>query len=233
MSSVKNQKVVCLGYQKTGTTTLMRAFQILGYKTSGFNIYNKRATRDFLNNDYEKLKWLCEKYEALQDVPFNLAYKEINQWYPDSKFILITRDSESWYRSFKKYYTSKTDQTYFKELYGVKMHEIPESKTHLISLYERHNAEVQEFFKGKSNFLQTDIKDLNWELLCNFLEKKIPKSRILKREIDFPHTNKTQKSKYNYLVRPFWIFAQRLAKKVGLYKIISHIKTTLEYKWKI
>ncbi|MFM6208709.1 MAG: sulfotransferase, partial [Planktothrix sp.] len=77
-------KVFGIGLAKTGTTSLAGAMKMLGYASKHY----------LLNPNVDILK-----YEFLGDMPIQTRYKQYDQEYPGSKFILTVRDQESWLRS--------------------------------------------------------------------------------------------------------------------------------------
>ncbi|MEZ4722409.1 MAG: sulfotransferase, partial [Flavobacteriales bacterium] len=92
----KSTKVFCIGFMKTGTTTMNRALSELGYRVS-----NKswRLLMPIVKNDWEKVAEHAELWDALEDNPIPLIYRELDEMFPKSKFILTKRDPEEWYRS--------------------------------------------------------------------------------------------------------------------------------------
>ena len=106
----KQDKVFCIGLNKTGTTSLHRALTILGYNSvhaktkDGINIkttikQNFRQGNDILTS--------LEKYDAFSDWDLDdsshLIFKEFYNQYPNSKFILNTRNMDSWLDSREKH----------------------------------------------------------------------------------------------------------------------------------
>lgn len=89
-------KVFCIGFHKTGTTSLGLALRELGYSVTGPN-----GIRDpnISQNVYDMAFRIVEQYDAFQDNPWPILYRELDDRYPKSKFILTLRSSESWIRS--------------------------------------------------------------------------------------------------------------------------------------
>lgn len=99
-------KVFCIGYNKTGTTTLA---EILS--TYGFNLPNQQTQERYLsdyvfNTDYSGFEEFIGHYDAYQDTPFSqgLVYVACDVLFPDSKFILSVRDEDEWFRSVYRFH---------------------------------------------------------------------------------------------------------------------------------
>lgn len=109
----------------------------------------------------------------------------MDQRYSGSKFILTVRaSSEVWFQSLQKH-ADRTGPTNLKQLaYG---YEKPNGlKKEHIYLYEKHNQEVRQYFKGRDqDFLEVcwETGD-KWEEICSFLGHSIPKTK-------FPWINKS------------------------------------------
>ena len=178
------QKVFGIGFQKTGTSSLMRALQTLGYRVC--DGCGNADNPNIENEVYEICYSLVEKYDAFEDHPWSVLYRELDEKYPNSKFILTVRPTEQWIRSMCSHFGSQ--YTPMREwIYGVGH---PQGNEEVyIERYERHNAEVKEYFKDRSNdllILQMDGKTEEqqlWKSICDFLGKPLPEN------VKFPHAN--------------------------------------------
>ena len=106
-------KIFCIGFNKTGSTSLYHAVKKLGFKgdlstmnEGEFLMYNVRHG-DF-NSVFE---WIEKRsdIELFKDVPFSLpnVWKSLYQKYPDAIFILSERDSsKQWCNSITKFHRS-------------------------------------------------------------------------------------------------------------------------------
>ncbi|MFY0608254.1 MAG: hypothetical protein JXR10_16165 [Cyclobacteriaceae bacterium] len=178
-------KIFGIGLNKTGTTSLGQALEILGYKK------HLKSDLELLNawsqGSLEVIQAAIDENEVFEDWPWPLTYEWVADKYPDAKFILTTRSSsERWFKSLCKH-ADKTGPTQFRKIvYG---HEMPhEFMEHHITYYNKHNENVRSFFKD--NGLTDRLLELCWEhgdgwnQLCPFLNHKVP-SR------DFPTANKS------------------------------------------
>ena len=175
---IKN-KVFCLGFHKTGTTSLAEALKQLGYRVTGPNgVNDPNIEKNVLPMAYD----LIEKFDAFQDNPWPIIYKKIDKNYPDSKYILLLRNSDAWIKSIINHFGQ--EKTPMREwIYGVGC---PEGNEEIyINRFEKHNADVLNYFKNRpEDLLVMELaKGDGWEKLCKFLEKDIP----LK---PFPHEQK-------------------------------------------
>lgn len=183
-------KVFEIGVAKTGTTSLGKAYEILGFKHKAEDpdLYFK-----FIDNyDYEVLFEVIDRYDAFQDGPWHnkdVDYKILDKKYPNSKFIILERDDESWIRSNEKFYSPKYHKDWENWEYSFLIDDrwvtqresvIEEKLTYKNSKY----LEIKEYFKDRQNdLLVMNICDgQGWEVLCPFLGKEIP-------NVPFPKLN--------------------------------------------
>ena len=168
------KKVFVIGLQRTGTTSLGEALDRSGYSVCG-------AVGSWwpeIGDNYEQIaSILVEKYDAFQDNPWPLVYKNMYYRYPDSKFILSTRDSHSWASSMRSYFEigfSPFEKWFFN---SVSINQL--SNDQLITFFENHESKVKSFFaKTKSNFLEFKIGVHGWEELSKFLHFIPPNERF-------------------------------------------------------
>jgi sulfotransferase family protein len=184
-------KVFGIGFHKTGTTSLALALKQLGYSVTGPNGVNDP---NISQNAHLMVRELVEKFDAFQDNPWPILFKELDAWYPNSKFVLTLREPESWIRSQVKHFGTRVTpmRTW---IYGVGC---PEGNEVLyLERFEGHNRDVLEHFRGRPNdLLAMDFsKGDGWEKLAPFLGKDVPNA-------PFPHANKAEhREKNSRLVR--------------------------------
>lgn len=179
-------KIIGVGFQKTGTSSLREALKILGYRVKDTST---RPLIPILKGDYGKILRLIRNYDALEDAPWFMIYKELDQRIPESKFILTLRDEQSWYKSVSRHIGHLRNPSH-EWIYGRGKGLPMEHMENTIRIYTNHNREVLEYFKDRPNdLLVVDFKKgAGWEQLCNFLGKDIPPE-------PFPHANKWQDKK--------------------------------------
>jgi hypothetical protein len=181
-------KVMVLAFHKTGTTSLKKALEALGYNVCDFKLNLAQACIDA---DFEKVWEVADQHDAYQDNPWAVIYKEMDVKYPGSKFILIQRDPVSWATSIQNYFGEK--ETLMREFIYGKGFGTPIGNEELyLERYKRHNREVLAYFKDRpQDLLILDLikeKDQLWSKICTFLDKPIPR-------MAFPHANKGNRNK--------------------------------------
>jgi len=169
-------KVFCIGRNKTGTTSLEKAFRELGYEVGDQVAAELLCDAYYFERRFEPIAAYCNSAQVFQDVPFSYPYLFVylDQVFPGSKFILSVRDdAEQWYRSITRFHAKLwgTDGApptmeqlknadYRRKGFAyntVKLHgttdEVPYDKATLIDHYNAHNKSVQDYFKFRSNDL--------------------------------------------------------------------------------
>ena len=185
-NAFKNQFVICVGFHKTGTTSIGAALSILNYRVKG---ETSRPLIPILNRNYDKILEMLKSYNAVQDTPWFKIYKELDELIPNSKFILTIRDEESWYSSAVKHFDNIIIAQH-EWIYGRGNGLLKNNKKNAIKVYRNHNYDVKQYFKDRPNdLLILDFtKGVGWENLCSFLSQDIP-------DVSFPHANKTSNKK--------------------------------------
>lgn len=162
---IDKTKVFVIGFQKTGTTSLELALQRLGFRVYG----GDKNLMKFQNTIELKtyIQKTLQNWDAVQDMPWPIFYKQLFELYPEAYFILTVRDPQSWIQSVVQFFGSIRFPLHQK-IYGVPCAEGYESR--YLEVYQQNNKEVQFFFSGKPHFLVMDMKkDFNYETLCGFL----------------------------------------------------------------
>jgi hypothetical protein len=178
-------KVVGVGLNKTGTTSLGACLQHWGFKHISVN---RDAFRLYLDGKIDALLRMAEQYDSFEDWPWPLIYREIDRAFPGSKFILTRRkDAESWFRSLCDHAELHTSPFYRKPIYGYAFpHRYKEQH---IRFYNEHNRAVREYFSGRPGDLLEVCwgEGHGWDELASFLGRERP-------AIPFPHLNSRPRS---------------------------------------
>lgn len=202
------QKVFCIGLNKTGTTSMAKAFNDLGLVV-GLQRPAELLLKDWARRDFHRIFLYCHTAQAFQDIPFSLpfTFQALDRRFPGSKFILTLRDSpEQWYESLTRFHASiigrgriptmddLMEATYnFRGAMYVANRLIfntppddPYNQASLISYYNTHNMAVLEYFRHRpEDLLALNVAEPGaYERLSNFLGKPCPAR-------DFPWENKT------------------------------------------
>ena len=96
-------KIFAIGLSRTGTTSLTKAIELLGYKCKHFPRY------DYTSGNVEILNSELQNYDFLSDTPVALDYKRVDKLCKNSKFIYTIRDIDEWIISCKKFKRFSSD----------------------------------------------------------------------------------------------------------------------------
>lgn len=175
-------KIIGIGLNKTGTKTLGAALRFWQLNHVSFS---REAFDLWRNCDYSKLMTWVSRYDSFEDWPWPLIFKEIDSYFPGSKFILTRRkNAEVWFESLCKH-AERTGPTIFRKyIYGFEM---PHNyKREHIHFYETHLESVKDHFKDRPDALLEVCweEGSGWAELAHFLN-------FPEHNIDFPHLNKS------------------------------------------
>lgn len=178
-------KVFGIGWAKTGTTSLGSAFKVLGFDHRSQDLGLVKHVRE---GDLSRIIDVARSKESFEDWPWIILYRELDEAFPDSRFVLTTRKPERWLRSYRNMLagqgrTSKELIEIRRTLYGLPFPDVPDSQ--LLERFLGHNAEVMRYFHNRrENLLIVDWeKGDGWAELCGFLGRNIP-------DEPFPHANR-------------------------------------------
>jgi hypothetical protein len=208
------EKVFCIGYNKTGTTSIGKMLSDFGYNVAPQRPFEDFYVKDLTLKNKPSLFDLIEKYDAFQDIPFSKSnyYLKIYEKYPNSKYILTIRDAKKWFASLIRFHKKlgipvdnkdsflklNKNNKFYNYLIFLSQKEKIKNKdelswdmlydeSHYISLYEKRNQEIINFFKEKPNLLVIDLsKEKNDFKIRNFLDLKEKKPKKI------PHLNRTK-----------------------------------------
>lgn len=171
-------KVFGIGFHKTGTSSLAQALQILGYDVIGLT---GGHDPDLARNALPMALALVPKHDAFVDNPWPVLFRELDDAFPGSRFILTERAPEDWIRSVVNHFG--THQTPMRKwIYGAGS---PVGNEALyLQRYVAHNEAVKAHFAGRNrDFLHFPVPSgAGWSELCRFLGHDVPR-------LSFPHAN--------------------------------------------
>jgi len=195
-------KIVGAGFGRTGTRSLKEALEILGFGPCHHMMevfVHPETQAPFWDRVAlgQPFKWEegLGGYNSACDWPSCTFYKELAEYYPQSKVILSLRDSKSWYKSVANTIMPAMTQPkegaggprlpgiFAPKLIGERTFNNDFSEAHMIAVYERHNEEVKRVIP-KDRLLVFEAKD-GWEKLCPFLGVPIP-------DKPYPNMNTTE-----------------------------------------
>lgn len=164
-----------IGLGRTGTHSLCQALRILGYASVKHN-----PTFDQLN-----------RLQGGADNGVILHYKYLDYKFPDSKFILTTRDLDDWlpsmaYIARRHPVLSRDEDTAIYRrmtLYETVAFDLEK----FTQAYVRHHADVRRYFAKRPHDLleMSIVEGEGWEKLCPFLG-------LPKPDLPFPHLHRRE-----------------------------------------
>jgi len=189
-------KVFCIGFQKTGTSSLRDALASLGYRVTG--VFGRDVEFQELRETFvERGLKIASQFDAVEDMPWPLMFRELDEEFPGSKFILTYRETDSWYRSIAAHFGANPyhiqQLTYGEDCPAPVGHE-----ARYRQVFEDHNAAVRHYFADRpGDLLQFNLeRGHGWVELGAFLDvDPIPVG-------PFVHTNSgQQRSSLYYRLR--------------------------------
>lgn len=190
----RTTRIFQIGYNKCGTRSLYRFLQRSGIASAHFNrglladaiAENIKAGRKPLTGNVDRYVAYTDvqhitRDRAIEGVHF---FRELYAYYPNSYFILNTRDKEGWIRSRLNHGAGAYVRRYSRAL------GLPEDGSVLkvwSEDWDRHHADVQAFFADKpGRLLVFDIKNDSPQKVVDFLSPD-----FLTRVGDFRHEGDT------------------------------------------
>lgn len=182
-------KLLSVGFQKTGTTSLTVALQRLGYSVGNawrpileqLNADTPNLTEEITRISMQRAR----QFDAIQDAPYAFFYEELDREFPNAKFVLTVRESASWIRSMRSYFPDKRMNFLRSWMYGVD--QIEGNEERVVSVMEKTNNAIRDHFSDRPDkLLVLDLKNGDgWFELVNFIGRDhLP---------PFPHENPGRK----------------------------------------
>lgn len=169
-------KIFGIGLSRTGTTTLNETLVQLGYKVIHYPSYDELFSM---------------RFDGATDIPVAVRYKELDQKFPNSKFIYTIRNKEKWLDSIVPYLERKRGWNMAQSQVDIRtqMYGSPfPNREQASSAYDSHDKDVLEYFKKRPNDLL--VLDIiggdSTKLLTDFLG-------VNPIDPKFPHENKLNK----------------------------------------
>lgn len=177
-------KVFVIGLQRTGTTSLGAALEQLGYCVCG-------AVGNWWPEIGEQIDNLAHRvaphYDAFQDNPWPMVYRAMANEYPDSKYILTTRETASWIDSMR-YYFEDGFSPFERWYYGTwSIAELTDKQLEKRLLHHQ-DLVIRFFMPQPERLLFFHLGRDGWRKLSNFLNCEMPNEL-------FPHLNRNGKEK--------------------------------------
>jgi hypothetical protein len=178
-------KVFCIGFQKTGTTSLELALRRLGYRVH--SIFGKDLPLEALRAQYvARGLEIAARYDAVEDMPWPLMFRELDAAFPGARFVLTWRDTDRWLASICSHF-GRSPAVLQQLTYGADAPYPVGHEARYRAVYDAHNAAVRAYFRDRPG----DLLEINlgrgdgWPALCGFLGLPVP-------DEPFPHVNDTR-----------------------------------------
>lgn len=172
----KGAKIFGIGLSKTGTTSLYSALEILGYRSATFRHMKALSIYDWICGDFSRD--YLSTFDAVTNLPMATYFRELDQRYPGSKFILTNRDVDPWLESIERQFSKNAypDSQFDRDIrlaqYGV----ITFNEARFRRIHAEHQSAVAEYFADRpDDLLQMNVfEGDHWDPLCKFLNKPVP-----------------------------------------------------------
>tara|TARA_B100002019_G_scaffold59522_1_gene51020 strand:- start:4980 stop:5501 length:522 start_codon:yes stop_codon:yes gene_type:complete len=166
-------KIWGLGLSRTGTSTLTYVLNEVGYNHIHYPTDDEMLS---FNND------------GASDIPVIPKFKKLDTMFPNSKFILTTRDKEKWLQSMSTYLARKVNWNQSTRTLNIR-ESVYGDVWFNYSAYERsfdnHEKNIREYFKKRPN----DLLVLNIVDGIDKPQKLFDFLGINKTMEEFPHRN--------------------------------------------
>ncbi|GLX79708.1 hypothetical protein tinsulaeT_30480 [Thalassotalea insulae] len=194
---MNNEKVFIIGLPRTGTTSVCSKLLTLGYRVA-HTAYTQNA---------------FDQAQVIADTPIFCDYPLLDKYYPNSKFIYLTRAMESWLPSIKqllqRMYINivRSDGGFnpiikrsYQQVFTPFNQQNINSDEFLAACYQRHIAEVSDYFSvtPKKLFTLDVSQPETFEQLHQFLQLPQPITKFDRLNVggkitawkDLTHPNK-------------------------------------------
>jgi tetratricopeptide (TPR) repeat protein len=187
------QKVFCVGANKTGTTSLEHVLKNLGL-IIGNQGQAEMLVHDWAKQNYQRIIRYCQSANAFQDVPFSLhdTFEAMDGAFPGSKFILTVRNNaDEWFDSLVRFHSKIVGKGRVPTVDDLRQHKyrypgflldvlrlsygadesVLYNRKVYVRYYEEHNNKIKEYFKDRpDDLLVLNVGDADaMERLLSFL----------------------------------------------------------------
>ena len=186
------RKIFGIGLARTGTTSLHRAFELLGIASAPHSIpLLVLLDGDESGEVMEPVEAFLGGADAFTDNPIPFVYQRLDELCPGSKFVHTTRPVDDWLRSMRWLFGQgierlspemrKIGHEVHQAVYGITTFD-PDV---LRRVHADHALGVAEYFADRpDDLLNVTLGGYGWLELCDFLKVECPDSV-------FPHENRS------------------------------------------
>lgn len=168
------QKVFCIGFQKTGTTSMESALGLMKYRVA--SVFGRDMPLATLQNSFaQRGLEIAREHDAVQDMPWPLLFEDLDRTFPNSKFILTVRDEDAWWSSILGHFGRNVDVMQ-QLVYGSDAGAPFGNERRYRRVYREHNNRVRDYFAGREDdFLELNFSGpIGWVEICEFLGQSVP-----------------------------------------------------------
>jgi hypothetical protein len=171
-------RIFGIGMHKTATSSLNSALKILGFESTHWESprHAKKIYEEVISGRSKTL----ERYYAASDLPITILYRELDEMYPGSKFILTIRDQDTWLTSVENHWNPKKNkwrETWDTDCFTNRIHQLVYGRKTFdrkvfLDKYLSHNVDVIKYFENRPDDLLV-MGSPSWGL-ARFLNQPIP-----------------------------------------------------------
>ena len=166
-------KIFCIGLNKTGTISLHQALTELGFSSLHWGGPSSRRAVERAIAEGKPLLEYLEDHDAYSDIQrLSVSFDVLDEQYPDSRFILTTRDLDDWIDSRRRHVERNRQRRAIGEYDGSFLEIEPDRWR---AQFVAHHERVEDYFRDRDDLLVMHIIDGDgYEKLCPFLDREIP-----------------------------------------------------------
>jgi len=174
-------KVFFIGFNKTATISFHKFFEQQGYRSFHHikkkkylgkcildNLQERRELLYGINNNdiYSDFCYSTENilYEATEN------FKLLDQQYPNSYFILQTRNENDWVKSRFNHKSKNAEDFYVRAKKALNLNN-DDLKQYWLEDRKKLHGEIRDYFKNKNNFIEYNIDNDSINKIIKFLRK--------------------------------------------------------------
>lgn len=182
-------KIACVGFPKTGTSTIVKALRVLGYDIAHWHDVigtekEAQAGQDIGNGHGPQT--LLNEYDGVADVFGSVYFREVLRLHRDARFILTTRDVDNWAESLVQHVWRTPMPEPGTLAWGLRWATwgclLPTPGCACLRKIS-HEGAVMELVPPEQLLVLDVSEGDGWENLCGFLGCEVP-------DEPFPHENK-------------------------------------------
>lgn len=158
--------MLCVGFQKTGTSSLGVALRRLGFSHYG---YDPDFFAALQRGEIGRCVDFAAHFDSLDDLPWShpTFIEAFRQRFPGARYVMLLRDEASWLRSYFNYFGPRL------------------TREEALDRLRTHNARVESLLAGEPHVLRMRIcGGEGYDTLCPFLG-------IEPLQAPFPWVNRT------------------------------------------